>query len=74
MDIDTLKREALRLCSEDRARLASDLLDSLDELPHQDADHRWFEEAARRATQVDSGEVEMISADEVDLKARALLR
>ena len=74
MDIDTLKREALRLPPEDRARLASELLKSLDALPKQDADRLWLEEATRRAAQVDSGEVELVSADEVDRKARALLQ
>jgi hypothetical protein len=74
MDIDTLKREALRLPPEDRARLASELLKSLDGLSTQDADRLWLEEATRRAAEVDSGEVELVSADEVDRKARALLQ
>jgi Putative addiction module component len=74
MDIDTLKREALRLPPEERARLASELLESLDELPQQDADRFWLGEAARRGAQVDSGEVQLVSSDEVDRKARALLQ
>jgi Putative addiction module component len=74
MDLDTLKREALRLPPEDRARLASELLKSLDGLPKRDADRLWLEEAARRAAQVDSGEVKLVSADEGDRKARALLQ
>ena len=74
MDIDTLKREALRLPPEERARLASELLESLDELPQQDADRLWLGEAARRAAQVDSGEVQLVSSDEVGRKARALLQ
>ncbi len=74
MDIDTLKREALRLPPEERARLASELLESLDELPQQDADRLWLGEAARRAAQVDSGEVQLVFSDEVDRKARALLQ
>lgn len=43
MDLNTLKREALRLPPEDRARLASELLKSLDGLPTQDAHRWWFE-------------------------------
>jgi hypothetical protein len=73
MDIGTLKREALRLLPEDRARLVSALLQSLDELPRQDADRLWLGEAARRAAQVYSGEVKLVSSEEVDRKARALL-
>lgn len=37
MDLDTLRREALRLPPGDRARLASELLKSLDALPKEDA-------------------------------------
>ena len=74
MDIDTLKRAALRRPPEERARLGSELLESLDELWPENGDRLWLEEAARRAAQIDSREVELISAEEVDRKARALLR
>jgi putative addiction module component (TIGR02574 family) len=74
MDIDTLEREALKLPAEDRARLVRDLLDSLDELSAEELDRLWLEEASQRAVQIDAGEVELISAEEVDRKARALLR
>jgi hypothetical protein len=69
-----LKREALRLPPEERARLASELLESLDELPQQDADRLWVGEAPRRVAQIDTGEVQLVSSDEVDHKARALLQ
>jgi len=55
-------------------RLASELLESLDGLPQQDADRLWLEEAMRRAAQLDSGEVQLVNSDEVDRKARALLQ
>ncbi|HVC30612.1 MAG TPA: addiction module protein [Steroidobacteraceae bacterium] len=74
MDVELIEREARKLPAEDRARLARDLLDSLDELPPQELDHLWLEEASRRAAQIDAGEVELLSAEEVDRKARALLR
>ncbi len=74
MDLETLEREALQLSTEERAHLATELLESLDELPPGDLDKLWLEEAARRAAQIDSGEVELISAEEVDRKARALIR
>lgn len=74
IDVETLEREALRLPPEERARLATELLESLDELPRGDLDKVWLDEAARRAAQIDSGDVELISADEVDRKARELLR
>jgi hypothetical protein len=74
MDIETLEREALRKPAEDRARFAMVLLESLDELPHQELERLWFEEAACRAAQIDSGEMELIPSEDVDRKARALLR
>ncbi|MGH9639963.1 MAG: addiction module protein [Bryobacteraceae bacterium] len=74
MDINVLEQEVLKLPAEDRARLAHELLESLDNLPPPELDRLWVEEAARRATQIDAGEVELVSAEEVDRKARALLR
>jgi putative addiction module component (TIGR02574 family) len=73
MDVKALKREALNLSADDRARLARELLDSLDDLPSQELDRLWLEEANRRATQLDAGEVELVSGEEVDRKARATL-
>jgi putative addiction module component (TIGR02574 family) len=74
MDVKLLEREALKLPAEDRARLARELLDSLDELPPEELAHLWLEEASRRAAQIDAGEIALVSAEEVDRKARALLR
>ncbi len=67
-------KEALSLAPEDRARLASELLDSLDNLPPGESRQLWLEEARRRAKQIDDGEVELIAAEEVAKKAQALLK
>jgi hypothetical protein len=45
-----------------------------DEFPPQEIDRLWLEEASRRAAQIDAGEVELVCAENVDQKARALLR
>lgn len=74
MDVKALEREALKLPVDDRARLVRELLDSLDDLPSQEIDRLWLEEASRRATQIDAGEVALVPGEEVDRKARALLR
>ena len=74
MDIEILEREALKLPAEERARLARELLSSLDELPEAEVDRLWLQEAGRRAGQIDAGEVVLVSGDEVDRKAKALLR
>jgi putative addiction module component (TIGR02574 family) len=74
MKIDSLEKEMLRLPPEERARLAELLLSSLDELSASDLDRVWFAEAQRRAEQIDCGSVQLTSSEEVEKKARALLR
>ena len=69
-----LEEEALSLPPEERAKLAQKLLLSLDELSEGELGVAWLEEASRRARELDRGEVEPISAEEVRRKARALLR
>jgi putative addiction module component (TIGR02574 family) len=74
MDIEVLEREALKLSPDQRARLARELLDSLDTLAPAELDRMWLDEASHRAAQIDAGEVELVSSEEVDRKAGALLR
>ena len=74
MDPQTVEHEALRLPLEDRAKLAQKLLLSLDTLSEQELEQAWLIEAARRAREVDRGDVQPISAEEVRQRARALLR
>jgi putative addiction module component (TIGR02574 family) len=74
MTIDSLENEVLRLPPEERARLAELLLSSLDELSVSDLERVWFAEAQRRAEQADSGTVQLIPSEEVEKKARSILR
>jgi len=74
MNLKSLKREALSLSPDDRATLAHELLESLDPLSPGDVDTLWLDEAERRLSAVDAGSVELIPAEEVFRKARALLR
>jgi putative addiction module component (TIGR02574 family) len=74
MDITILEDEMLKLPVNDRARLVRELLDSLDDLPAQELDRLWLTEASHRAAQLDSGEVPLVSGEEVNRKAQALLR
>jgi putative addiction module component (TIGR02574 family) len=73
MTIEELKREALRLDSSSRASLARDLLSSLDDLPEDEIERVWLEEASRRHDEVASGAVKTIPMDEVFAEARAKL-
>ena len=74
MDPQTVEQEALLLPQEDRAKLAQKLLLSLDTLSEEESKQAWLVEADRRARELDSGDVQPISADEVRRKARSLLR
>lgn len=71
MTVDELRREALRLDHTQRARLAHDLLESLDDLSESEIEQLWLQEAARRQGAIAAGEVETIPADEVLAQARA---
>lgn len=74
MDTVTIEREALHLPAADRARLAHNLLLSLENLSEDELAVAWLDEAERRAAEIDNGAVNLISAEEVSAKARALLR
>ena len=74
MDPQTVEHEALGLHPEDRAKLAQKLLLSLDTLSEEELEQAWLVEADRRARELDRGDVQPISADEVRRKARSLLR
>ena len=74
MDPQTIEREALLLPQEDRAKLAQKLLLSLDTLSEEESKQAWLVEAERRARELDNGNVQPISAEEVRRKARSLLR
>ena len=73
MDFATLEKQALGLPAEARARLAQELLGSLDELSPQEHRALWLAEAHRRAAQIDRGEAVLVASEEVARKARALL-
>ncbi len=74
MDPQTVEQEALLLPQEARAKLAQKLLLSLDTLSEEESKQAWLVEADRRARELDNGNVQPISAEEVRRKARSLLR
>ena len=74
MDPQTVENEALGLPPEDRAKLAQKLLLSLDILSEAESEQAWLFEAGQRSREIDRGDVQPISADEVRLKAKTLLR
>lgn len=63
--------EILRLPAEERARLALELLRSLDGEPDTDATAAWDAEIERRGEEVDAGTAETMTLDEYRAHVRA---
>ncbi len=74
MNTAALTHEALSLPVQQRADLAAQLLSSLDMLSESEIEPLWLQEAANRATEIDSGRSKRIPADEVRREAQALLK
>ena len=70
---DALLREALALTPEDRAELATSLIDSLDAVPDVDVEAAWQEEIAGRLAAIRAGAAKLVPWEEVRRKARAIL-
>jgi putative addiction module component (TIGR02574 family) len=59
-----IRAEVLRLPPEERARLALELIRSLDAEPEAGAADAWDAEIARRGAEVDAGTAETLTVDE----------
>ncbi len=66
-------QRALALSEEERAELASTLIDSLDTVLDPNAESAWQEEIARRAEELRSGKMNSVSWQTVREKGRAIL-
>jgi putative addiction module component (TIGR02574 family) len=74
MNIESIRREALSLPAQERAELAEALFSSLNAIPEEEYEQLWFQEAAKRAAEMDQGRSQRITADCVLREAQALLR
>ncbi|MFT3665955.1 addiction module protein [Piscinibacter sp.] len=74
--VEELSARAKALPPEDRARLAAELLDSLQAAPDAEAEAEaaWEREIERRVAQIESATVELIPAEDVHAEARRLIR
>ena len=70
--VDELTAKARALPAEDRARLAEDLLLSLQESPDPEVEAAWDEEIRRRIEDIDSGRAKLIPAEEVFAEVRRM--
>ena len=69
-----LSARALGLAPEDRARLAEELLASLESDQAPEVDAAWDEEIRRRIAEVESGAVKLLPAEEVFARVRRSLK
>lgn len=68
-----LSQRARELAPEDRARLAEELLASLEAGLDQEVDAAWDEEMRKRIAEVENGTAKLIPADEVFARVRRAL-
>ena len=64
-DVKDIAAEALQLPPGARAELASQLLDSLDDLSEKEIEQLWAAEAERRYADYKAGRIEAVPAEEV---------
>ena len=70
-DPKEIAAEALELPLAARAELASQLLDSLDELSDDESDALWAQEAERRYAEYKAGNIEAVGAGELFARLQA---
>ena len=69
-----LSERAKVLSAEDRARLAEELLASLEESPSAEVDNAWDAEIQRRIAEVEAGTAVLAPAEEVFARVRQSLK
>lgn len=71
--VTELIQRVRELAPEDRARLAEELLASLEGRLEPEVEAAWDEELRKRIAEVESGTVKLVPADEVFARARRAL-
>jgi putative addiction module component (TIGR02574 family) len=69
-----IEQHALRLPKPDRAHLVHVLLDSLDDPSDADIAQLWLQEAQRRAVEIDTGKVALVSGEDLERQVQALFK
>ncbi len=73
MESGELLKRALELSDQERADLASNLIDSLDPTVDADSELAWQEEISRRLSDIENGHVKTTPWEDVRRKGRTLL-
>ena len=71
---DSVRDEALKLPEQERARLASDLLASLDGEAEDGVEAAWAVEVERRKGEVERGEARLVPWEQVKADVKAALK
>ena len=74
MNPSTLEQTVLGLPKSERAHLLHLLLDSLDTPSENEVQEAWLVEASRRAAEIDSGKVTLVSGEQLEKEVQALLK
>ncbi|MBT2802646.1 addiction module protein [Halomonas sp. ISL-56] len=72
--LETITSEAMTLSEKERAKLAHDLVASLDGMAEISVSEAWDEEICRRINNLESGKTESLEVSEAIERARALIR
>ncbi len=74
MTSTAIEQTVLRLPKPDRAHLVHLLLDSLDDPSDADTQALWLNAAKRRADEIDSCKVKLVSGEDLERQVQALFR
>jgi len=70
--VDELTQRAQALAPEDRARLAENLLSSIEPEPQTEVEAAWDREIQRRVEEIRSGRAVLVAAEDVHAEARRI--
>jgi putative addiction module component (TIGR02574 family) len=73
-DYKEIQHSALELDEKDRAELAKELINSLDQEYDDDIEQAWIDEVKRRKAEIKSGKITPISGQNVHKAAREYLK
>lgn len=73
-ELETLRDAAMTLTEQERAKLASDLVASLDGPNDEKVAQAWDIEICQRINEIEKGEVQLLDVNEVLVRARARLK
>jgi len=74
MNSTVIEQSVLSLPKAERAHLVHLLLDSLDAPSEADIEELWLGEARRRAAEIDTGRVSLVSGEQLEQQVQALFK